>query len=66
MKTSRLIAALPALTLLLTACATQRPAPPASEREGIVCTQDVMQCPDGRFVGRQPPGCLFVCAPAAK
>lgn len=56
-----------ALTLWLTGCASPTPTtptPPASERGPIMCTQDVMQCPDGRFVGRTPPGCVFVC-PAA-
>lgn len=64
MNTSTLGAA--ALALGLTACAssTPAPAPPASERAPIMCTQDVMQCPDGRFVGRTPPGCTFVCAAA--
>lgn len=53
-----------ALTVWLTACTTTTPttpAPPASERGPIMCTQDVQQCPDGRFVGRAPPGCVFVC-----
>lgn len=53
-----------ALLPWLAACATTTPAPPASERSPIMCTQDVMQCPDGRFVGRTPPGCVFVCAAA--
>lgn len=53
-----------ALLPWLAACATTTPAPPASERSPIMCTQDVMQCPDGRFVGRTPPGCVFVCADA--
>ena len=60
-----------ALTLWLTACSTATtptaPMPPAAERSPIMCTQDVQQCPDGRFVGRTPPGCAFVCtAPAAR
>jgi hypothetical protein len=59
------------LALWLTACSTTAPTPPASDRTPIMCTQDVMQCPDGRFVGRTPPGCVFVCpaatnAPAAR
>ena len=62
MNTSTLCAA--ALALGLTACASPTPAPPAGERSPIMCTQDVMQCPDGRFVGRTPPGCAFVCAAA--
>jgi starvation-inducible outer membrane lipoprotein len=66
MNTSTLCTA--ALAFGLTACAssspTPAPTPPASERSPIMCTQDVMQCPDGRFVGRTPPGCAFVCAPS--
>lgn len=56
--------ALCAATLVpwLAACSTTTPTPPASERSPIMCTQEVMQCPDGRFVGRTPPGCVFVCA----
>ena len=59
------------LALWLAACSTATPTPPASDRSPIMCTQDVMQCPDGRFVGRTPPGCVFVCpaatnAPAAR
>lgn len=64
MNTSTLCAA--ALAFGLTACASPAPAPapPAGDRSPILCTQDVMQCPDGRFVGRTPPGCAFVCAGA--
>jgi hypothetical protein len=68
MNTPALFAA--ALLPWLAGCAPTTPAPPASERSPIVCTQDVLQCPDGRFVGRTPPGCVFVCpantAPAAR
>lgn len=58
-----------ALGLCLTACATVTPTtppPPASDRGPILCTQDVQQCPDGRFVGRTPPGCVFVCPAAGR
>lgn len=27
----------------------------------IFCTQDAMECPDGRFVGRSGPKCEFDC-----
>jgi hypothetical protein len=59
------------LAMWLAACSTTTPSPPAGERSPIMCTQDVLQCPDGRFVGRTPPGCVFVCpaatnAPAAR
>ena len=29
----------------------------------VVCTQDVMSCPDGSFVGREPPNCEFQACP---
>jgi hypothetical protein len=29
--------------------------------EGIVCTADAQQCPDGSWVGRSGPDCSFVC-----
>lgn len=50
-----------AATFALAGCAA--PAPPAvpPEADRVMCTQDVMQCPDGRFVGRTAPGCRFVC-----
>lgn len=32
--------------------------------EGVICTADAMQCPDGSFVGRSGPACEFKC-PAA-
>ena len=35
-----------------------------STNEGVVCTMDAMQCPDGSYVGRSGPKCEFVC-PAA-
>lgn len=25
----------------------------------VYCTQDVMKCPDGSYVGREPPDCNF-------
>lgn len=64
-------------TLALAACSTVGPAsdppnapppsPPGGDRGQVMCTQDAMQCPDGRWVGRQPPGCQFNCAaPAAR
>lgn len=30
------------------------------------CTQDVMKCPDGSYVGRNPPDCNFSPCPDAK
>ncbi|HEY4501530.1 MAG TPA: hypothetical protein VJJ20_00485 [Candidatus Paceibacterota bacterium] len=29
--------------------------------EGVACTADAMQCPDGSYVGRSGPNCEFVC-----
>ena len=29
------------------------------EENTIQCTQDVMKCPDGSYVGRNPPDCKF-------
>lgn len=31
--------------------------------DGVVCTQDVKQCPDGSFVSRIPPSCQFAACP---
>lgn len=35
------------------------PLPPATE--GVMCTMEAMQCPDGSYVGRTGPQCEFVC-----
>lgn len=29
--------------------------------DGVVCTMDALQCPDGSYVGRTGPNCEFVC-----
>ncbi len=29
--------------------------------EGVACTMDAMQCPDGSYVGRTGPHCEFIC-----
>jgi len=29
--------------------------------DGIVCTADAMQCPDGSYVGRSGSNCEFIC-----
>jgi hypothetical protein len=34
--------------------------------QNIACTMDVMACPDGSFVGRQPPSCAFAPCPGPK
>lgn len=33
--------------------------------QDIVCTQDVMQCPDGSYVGRTGPNCEFAQCPTS-
>lgn len=33
----------------------------APQSEGVVCTADAIQCPDGSWVGRSGPNCYFVC-----
>jgi hypothetical protein len=33
--------------------------------EGVVCTLDAMQCPDGSWIGRSGPRCQFVCPKGA-
>jgi hypothetical protein len=40
------------------------PAPqPGDPGDGVACTADAMQCPDGSFVGRVPPSCAFATCP---
>jgi len=34
-----------------------------NSKEGVYCTQDAKQCPDGTFVGRIPPKCEFAECP---
>jgi hypothetical protein len=42
------------------------PPPPPMPDEGIACAADVMQCPDGRFVSRNPArDCAFNACPGA-
>lgn len=36
---------------------------PTPEPDGIMCTMDVMTCPDGSFVGRVAPSCAFAACP---
>ncbi|MBL0920122.1 MAG: hypothetical protein IBJ14_15570 [Hydrogenophaga sp.] len=49
--------------LALAGCAAPPPPPTTPPADTVACTQDVMQCPDGRFVGRRPPACAFDCGP---
>ena len=37
--------------------------PPPSDGEGVACTMEAKECPDGSFVGRQPPACEFAPCP---
>ena len=37
------------------------PVEPLPVEEGVMCTMDAMQCPDGSYVGRTGPTCEFVC-----
>jgi len=37
---------------------------PGTGGPSVACTQEAMQCPDGSWVGRTGPNCMFVC-PAA-
>ncbi len=34
---------------------------PAETGEPVMCTMDVMECPDGSYVGRTGPQCEFIC-----
>lgn len=33
------------------------------DKEGVMCTQDAMECPDGSFVSRVAPSCEFAPCP---
>ncbi len=35
------------------------------EPQGVACTMEAMQCPDGSYVGRQGPNCAFAPCPVA-
>jgi hypothetical protein len=39
---------------------------PPTEEDGVMCTADAMQCPDGSYVGRTGPNCEFVCPGATQ
>jgi hypothetical protein len=41
--------------------ATGGPAP--KNGGGVACTMEAKECPDGSFVGRQPPSCEFAPCP---
>lgn len=36
---------------------------PGVGREGVICTMEAKQCPDGSYVGRQGPNCEFTPCP---
>ena len=50
-------------TILLSSCTQQQsnPTDPSLEQvTGVLCTQEVQECPDGSFVGRDPENnCMF-------
>ncbi|MDO8904973.1 hypothetical protein [Hydrogenophaga sp.] len=46
---------------LLWGCAAAGSAPPYSGPDNVMCTMDVIQCSNGDWVGRKPPGCQFAC-----
>ncbi len=39
--------------------------PVLNEDDAVMCTMDAMECPDGSFVGRVPPSCVFAACPGA-
>lgn len=39
---------------------------PKPNNNGVACTQDVKQCPDGSYVARIPPTCQFAPCPGEK
>ncbi len=41
------------------------PVEPLPAEEGVMCTMEAMQCPDGSYVGRTGPQCEFVCPPVS-
>ncbi len=53
------------LVYSLCACTKTADKPPMQiappDRGEVMCTQEVMQCPDGSWVGRSGPKCEFVC-----
>lgn len=40
--------------------------PPTQPPDGVACTMDAMECPDGSFVGRTGPNCEFAACPSSK
>ncbi len=42
---------------------TVDPAPPQTGPEGVACTMEAKQCPDGSYVGRTGPRCEFAPCP---
>lgn len=53
---------LPESAPTLPVASTPTPVNP-EEVDMVACTMDVMQCPDGSFVGRIPPSCEFDVCP---
>lgn len=44
---------------------TPTPTPNPNPQPPVYCTQEVMQCADGSYVGRIPPSCAFKACPVA-
>jgi len=69
MQTSKGISTVPVILLmiLLIGGGYYLLARPASETpdDGVVCTQEAKECPDGSFVGRTGPNCEFAACPSA-
>jgi hypothetical protein len=53
-------------TMLYSAYAeTGTAVPLAANVQGVACTMEAMECPDGSYVGRVPPDCAFEPCPTA-
>lgn len=44
---------------------TIEPWPAPGDEPGVACTMEAKQCPDGSYVGRQPPSCQFAPCPTS-
>lgn len=50
--------------LILASCQQSASGNPPANKNRVVCTQDVKQCPGGSYVGRTGPNCEFAACPA--
>lgn len=61
----RYVLLLAAFSLLLSGCAQLQPVNKTSADEVVLCSSEVMVCPDGSLVGRDPAhGCDFKRCPS--